>query len=166
MEETRLIPGLGRSPEEGSGIPFQYSCLENPMKEEPGGLQSVGSQRVGHNWATSLCRVHHMKCWAAWITSRNQDCLEKFQLPQICRWYHPKGRASWRQRGELKSWLKTQYLKNLRSWHLGPSFLTNRCGKSRSSDRFYFLVLQNQWMMTTAMKLKDTCPLEEKLWQI
>ena len=26
-----LIPGLGRSPEEGHGNPCQYSCLENPM---------------------------------------------------------------------------------------------------------------------------------------
>ena len=26
-----LIPGSGRSPGEGSGYPFQYSCLENPM---------------------------------------------------------------------------------------------------------------------------------------
>ena len=25
------IPGLGRSPVEGNGYPFQYSCLENPM---------------------------------------------------------------------------------------------------------------------------------------
>ena len=25
------IPGLGRSPGEGSGTPLQYSCLENPM---------------------------------------------------------------------------------------------------------------------------------------
>ena len=25
------IPGLGRSPGEGSGNPFQYSCLEKPM---------------------------------------------------------------------------------------------------------------------------------------
>ena len=25
------IPGSGRSPEEGNGNPFQYSCLENPM---------------------------------------------------------------------------------------------------------------------------------------
>ena len=25
------IPGLGRSPGEGHGKPFQYSCLENPM---------------------------------------------------------------------------------------------------------------------------------------
>ena len=26
-----LIPGVGRSPGEGHGNPFQYSCLENPM---------------------------------------------------------------------------------------------------------------------------------------
>ena len=25
------IPGLGRSPGEGNGNPFQYSCLVNPM---------------------------------------------------------------------------------------------------------------------------------------
>ena len=29
-----LIPGLGRSPGEGSGNPFQYSFLENPMDRE------------------------------------------------------------------------------------------------------------------------------------
>ena len=28
------IPGLGRSPGEGSGNPFQYSCLENPKDGE------------------------------------------------------------------------------------------------------------------------------------
>ena len=26
-----LIPGLGRSPEEGNGNPLQYSCLENSV---------------------------------------------------------------------------------------------------------------------------------------
>ena len=48
------IPGLGRFPGEGNGNPLQYSCLENPTEEEPGGLQSTGSHRVGHDWATSL----------------------------------------------------------------------------------------------------------------
>ena len=28
------IPGLGRSPAEGKGNSFQYSCLENPMDRE------------------------------------------------------------------------------------------------------------------------------------
>ena len=33
-----------------------------------------------------------MKCQAGWITSWNQDCWEKYQQPQICRWYHSNGR--------------------------------------------------------------------------
>ena len=37
-----LIPGSGRWQH------TQYACLESSM-EEPGGLQSMGSQRVGHN---------------------------------------------------------------------------------------------------------------------
>ena len=39
-----LIPGSERSSGEGNGNPLQYSCLENPMDREPGGLQSMGSQ--------------------------------------------------------------------------------------------------------------------------
>ena len=39
---------------EGNGTPLQYSCLENPWIEEPSRLQSMGSLRVGHDWATSL----------------------------------------------------------------------------------------------------------------
>ena len=47
------IPELGRSPIVGNGNPLQYSCLENPMdREEPGGLQSMGLQRVGHDLVT------------------------------------------------------------------------------------------------------------------
>ena len=38
-------PGSGRSLGEGNGNPLQYSCIENPMAEEPGGLQSVGSEK-------------------------------------------------------------------------------------------------------------------------
>ena len=44
-----LIPGSGRSPREGNGNPHQYPCLENLMDKEPGGQQSMGSQRVGHD---------------------------------------------------------------------------------------------------------------------
>ena len=42
------MPGLGISPGEGKGNRLQYSCLENPM-DRGAGLQSMGSQRVGHN---------------------------------------------------------------------------------------------------------------------
>ena len=43
------IPGLERSPGEGNGNLVQYSCLEYPLTEEPGGLQSMGLQRVRHD---------------------------------------------------------------------------------------------------------------------
>ena len=44
-----LIPGLERSPGEGNGNLLQYSCLENYIDREPGGLQSIGSQIVRHD---------------------------------------------------------------------------------------------------------------------
>ena len=43
------IHGLGRSPGERNGNPLQYSSWRIPWTEDPGGLQSTGSQRVGHN---------------------------------------------------------------------------------------------------------------------
>ena len=46
------IPGSGRSFGGGNGNPIQYSCLENPMVDEPDRLQSTGSQRFGLNQAT------------------------------------------------------------------------------------------------------------------
>ena len=48
--DTSLIPGSRRAPGEGNGNSLQSSCLGNPVdREEPGGLQSMGSQRVRHN---------------------------------------------------------------------------------------------------------------------
>ena len=48
------IPVSGRSPGEGNGKPLQYSCLKNPLDEEPSRIQPMGSQKVGHDWWTSL----------------------------------------------------------------------------------------------------------------
>ena len=42
--DSGLIRGSGRSPGERNGNALQYSWTE-----EPGGLQSMGSQRVGHD---------------------------------------------------------------------------------------------------------------------
>ena len=43
------IPGLGRSLVEENGNPFQYSHWRIQWTEELGGLQSMGSQRVGYD---------------------------------------------------------------------------------------------------------------------
>ena len=52
--------------EEGNGTPLQHSCLENPMTEEPGRLQSMGSLGVRHNWATSLSLFNFMHWRRKW----------------------------------------------------------------------------------------------------
>ena len=43
------IPGLKRSLEEEMATHSSILAWEIPWTEEPGGLQSVGSQRVGHD---------------------------------------------------------------------------------------------------------------------
>ena len=51
--DTGSVPGLGRSFEEGSDTPLQYSCLENPM--DRGAWQATVrgvTRRVGYDLAT------------------------------------------------------------------------------------------------------------------
>ena len=52
--DTGSISGWGRSSGEGNSNPLQYSCLENSMTGEPGGLQFMVLQRVRHDWVTEL----------------------------------------------------------------------------------------------------------------
>ena len=49
IRDAGSIPELGSFPGGRHGNLLCYSCLENPMVEEPGGLWSIGSQRVEHN---------------------------------------------------------------------------------------------------------------------
>ena len=47
------IPGLGRSPGGEHGNHSSFLAWIIQWTEEPGRLQSMGSQRVGHDWATN-----------------------------------------------------------------------------------------------------------------
>ena len=54
------IPGLGKIPRRRAWQPTPgFLSGESPWTEEPGGLQSMGSQRVRHNWA-----MKHSTCMA------------------------------------------------------------------------------------------------------
>ena len=48
-EEVGSIPGSGRSPGVGGGNPLQYSCLENSMAEESGGLSDMTEHSCTHS---------------------------------------------------------------------------------------------------------------------
>ena len=58
--DVSSIPGSGRHPGVGNGNPLQYLAWKTPRTEEPGRLQSMGSQRVGHHWA----HMHAPLTWA------------------------------------------------------------------------------------------------------
>ena len=54
-EKTIIEFGLGMA-----GYALQYSCLENSIEGEACGLQSMGSQRVGHNRVTNTHTHRHI----------------------------------------------------------------------------------------------------------
>ena len=60
MKET-WVPSLGREDPLEKEMATHSSILawRIPWTEEPGGLQSMGLQRVGHDWATSLSLSAH-----------------------------------------------------------------------------------------------------------
>ena len=58
IRDSGSIPGSGRSPEEGGSSVFFPG--ESQWTEEPGGLQSMGSQRVGHDLAAEYAHTHHL----------------------------------------------------------------------------------------------------------
>ena len=47
--DAGLIPGLGRFPRGGNGNHFHIFAWKIPRTEEPGGLQSTRSERVGRD---------------------------------------------------------------------------------------------------------------------
>ena len=75
---TELSLGQEDSPGEGNSYPLQYSCLEKPMEKGAWrALQSIGSQRTGHDWATNTSTFLPMLPLAP---------LPKLYFPQILRW--------------------------------------------------------------------------------
>ena len=101
------------------------------------------------------------------IAGRNINILN------ICRWLHPYGRK-WRgtkksldenKKEEWKRWLKAQHSENedhgIRSCH----YMGKRWRNSGNRVRLYFGgAPKSQQMVIAAMKLKDACSLEGKLW--
>ena len=61
------------------------------------------------------------------------------------KWRGPKENLDKSKKGERKSWLKTQYSKNNDHGIWSHHLMANRWVKSISSDRLYFLGLQNHY---------------------
>ena len=51
------LPGPGRSPGEGNGNALHYSCLRYPMDRGTWWPQSMGSQKIRHNFTNKQQHV-------------------------------------------------------------------------------------------------------------
>ena len=173
------IPGSGRSPGGGHGNPLQYSCLENPWTEEPGGFQSMESHRVRQDWATNTSTFRH-------LTLRN--------LALFCGWEDARVQASWNHLflmhlsylglascnliihifSSLLCRVAARWLLDSRhssSWAqkfifeglqllMAVTFLFT----DMSGNTLIFWAPKSLQMVIAAMKLKDAYSLEGKLW--
>ena len=69
----RNIPGSGRSVEKEMATHSRILAWEIQWTEEPGGLQSIGTHRVGHDWVTNTF-------------STMQQIWEKYTICSSPRW--------------------------------------------------------------------------------
>ena len=72
--------------------PLQYSCLENPWTEEPSGLQSTGSQRLGHNWEPSMHSVCILdtgkEVWSTYLLTIRDNKILQQPVPSLMQYRH------------------------------------------------------------------------------
>ena len=100
VRDNGLILARGRSLEEGMATHSSIFAWRIPWTEEPGGLQSIGSQRVRHDWSYWACmsmniatvtpdfsvayilKVYHLRGnWCTTISSSNipfSSCFQSF----------------------------------------------------------------------------------------
>ena len=104
--------------------------------------------------------------------SWDQDCREKYQQPQKCRWYHSDGRQ-WRgtkepldesEKGEWKSSRKIQHSEDEDHSIQSHHFMANRRGEVKSVIDFLFLGSKITVGSDCSHEIKRRS-LEGKLWQ-
>ena len=74
---------------EGNGNPLQCSCLEIPGMGEPGGLPSMGSHRVRHDWSdlAAAALLAHSNS-SHWYTGSLAPVSPSPHTPNFISWGH------------------------------------------------------------------------------
>ena len=126
---------------------FSLSCIGegngNPLH-----CSCLENPRDGGAWWAAISGVTQSQTWLKWLSrlSMTTSTIES-------------------ERGEWKSWLKTQHSENEEHSIQSNHFMANRWVNNGNSDRFYL----GEGSKITAdgdysHEIKDTCSLEEKLW--
>ena len=115
-----LIPGSGRSSEEGNGYPFQYFCLENSMAR--GALQAtVHGVAKSWTWLKRLSTAQHTRWKKVTINASKMHLQVKLGLHSVQLTVFPRVVASlvtltWHRSLEIRAlWLFT-FMHWMRKW--------------------------------------------------
>ena len=133
------------------------------------------AQSVGHDWATEHARMHSMLNInipeLKFFLQSLRVIYPKLQTGQITFLFtiFLKVDTDFRMRFKLLRRAKEkkpgfQHSKNYNHGIWSHHFMANRWGKSRNSDRFYFLGLQNHcgWLLTVVQEIKKSLLLWRK----
>ena len=94
------IPGLGRSQEKGMAIHPSIIAWRIPWTEEPGGIQSMGSQKVWHNWGTNTFICYQYSTVAKTTSQNRRECTKcgwgiNTGIQLICKFYNVLPWSCW-----------------------------------------------------------------------
>ena len=161
-----------------TSLPASWETFMQVKKQQ---LELDMEQQTGSELGKEYIKA--VNCYSAYLTSMQSTSWEtldwkkhklewrlpeKYQEPQICRWYHSYGRK-WRrtkeplgksERGEWKRWLKTQHSRN-------DDHGISGCHAKRKLTDFIFLVskITADGDCSHQASHQDACSLEEKLLQ-
>ena len=112
-------------------VPDHFTCLLKNLHAGQEAIELNMEQQIGsklgkeyvksvycHPACLTYMQTTSCEMPAGWTTSWNRDCQEKYQQPQICRWYHSNAESEeelkslLKVKEEWKSCLKTQHSKN------------------------------------------------------
>ena len=103
-----------------------------PQTEEPDGLQSMGSQRVGHEWTTKTHTHTHTVCRVSLFQATSP--LDYKEIKPV----HPKGNQPWVFTGRTDAKAETPILwpPHAKTWLIGKDSASLSLTISRSLPKF------------------------------
>ena len=155
-------------------VPIKKQQLELDMEQWTGSKLGKEYIKAVYCHPAYLTYMKSTSCkMLDWMKHKLESRLpEEISKPQICRGYHPPGKKqrgtkeplNKAERGEWKSWLKTQHSEDLDHGIWSYHFMANRCGNNGYWQTLFSWALKSLQMVTAVLKLKDACCLDKKLW--
>ena len=122
--DTRSIPGSGEPLEEGMATHSSILARRIPWTEEPGGLQSIGLHRGGHDWSdfTSMYTPRNWN-YLFWKRRKARSDLIVEYCSRLRRWMKIGKEA---RVGDSDSWASINITRDKPSWTHSTSLFSSK----------------------------------------